>query len=369
MALQIVLISLLALGALGKAAALLGATPRRAATAVLAGSLALLAVGQVLSIPSLTAGVDRGLGIGVGKVFNGFVMSGLCALIVFFLLAEQGSPARRRAVRAQVAILVGVVAALLVLMLLTPAASRGHTVSSPSVSLAPVAAFYVVGGAYFLYAYGLCAAWTWRYTRQASGALRLALGVVGLGLVGLAITSITRVVYVGVHYATDVVLAPLNSVNRIGSEVSTILLVVGLFVLGVAQIVPVALLQARRQRQSRKLLPLWHLLTGLYPEIVLPVRGAGGTNTFARRVLECRDGLLRLTPTLAAIAGDADLAAADAAHLASWVREAARREHEAEPPRVDPAPSTTMVAAPATDTLDGDADRLVAISVRLEELP
>ena len=366
MALQVSLIVLLSIGAVGKGANLLGGTRRRASTALLSASLALLAVGQLLSIPALTALVDRELGDGTGKAFNGLIMSGLCVLIVFFLLARKNSPARRRAVGGHVIVLVAALAALTLTMLLTPPADRGHTVSSAAVTQAPVAAFYFVGGGYFVYAYGLCAVWTWNYMRGSSGALRSALFVVTLGLGTLAMLSVARMVYVGAHALNDVVLAPLNTVNRVGSEVATILLVIGLFVLGVAQVVPAARLRAQRQGQTRRLRPLWELLTDLYPEIVLPVDGSGIRTAFTRRVLECRDGLLRLAPTLAVVSGEADLAAADAEQLARWVKDAARYEILGKTAVV--APSSSTVAAPSVSTLDGDAERLVAISICLEEL-
>ncbi len=59
--------------------------------------LLLLAIGQILSFPGPNSAVDALTGVGVGKVtFNAVFMSGLSALILFFVSSTPGTTAHYR---------------------------------------------------------------------------------------------------------------------------------------------------------------------------------------------------------------------------------------------------------------------------------
>lgn len=379
MALQLVLIAVLALGALGKAAqAARARLASKLLTGVLAGSLMLLALGEFLSLPGIVLAIDSSFAVGTGKVYNAFVMAGLCALLSFFILALRTSRRRSRIVL-QVAVLVGVLLTLAVIMAATPIAEHGHTVSSPSITDTPVLLFYVVGGAYFTYAYSLCGWWTWRTATRATGALRTALRVTGAGLAGLTLCSIGRVAYVLDHYWSGSGSTLVNTINYQGTNISMLALVLGLFAAGALEAAPALHLWFVRRRRFRTLYPLWQVLTEAHPEIVLHPQGRRtrsytGSTVYHRRIFEIRDGLVRLGPAIAAAAGGRDVTRGDPEEVAGWIWNATRVRAHARPVGSDRVAeeavsvevvSSVAVAIPSIPTLDADADHLQAVSISL----
>ena len=367
--LQNVLTALFAAGAVLKAGEAVVRRGDRTSCALLAGSFAALAAGLVLSLRPALAVFDAVVR-GAGKiVFNGLTFAGLFLLVVFFLRAVRGADAARR-IRWEAGLLGATVIVLVVVLAVTPPDQRTATLSSPSLGEPPVVAFYVLGGAYFVHAYVAVIRLIRSYLPATGGPLAWALWTITVGLVGLTLTALVRIGRVVEVALGGPPLPALNTVNFQLSLFSYLVLSAGLVLAGWGQALVVLRTRRRRRRQFDALEPLWALLTGRYPEIVLPrAHGAGSrrlpepvNRRLYRRVLECRDGLLRAGPLIAATAGTTDLASMPPERVAARLGELADRgapDGVAEP--ADPV----AVATPAAPDLGGDVDALVAISAAL----
>jgi hypothetical protein len=122
--------------------------------------------------------------------------------------------------------------------------------------------------------------------------------------------------------------------------------------------------------------PLWTALAAAYPELVLNRAPAGSRwrrlrrrrtheQRFYRRLIECRDGLVRLSPYLTRVAPDADLARGPADQLARHITEALVLKPTAESP--DTELSAARIASPASNDLGADVRELIAVSHALRE--
>lgn len=373
MLLQNVLTALFVVSAVLKAGEAVLRRGDRTSSVLLAGSFAALALGLALSEPPAPAAFDAAVP-GAGKmVFNGLTFVGLFLLVVFFLRALRGADAARR-IRWEAGLLGATVVVLVAVLALTPPDLRTATLSSPRLGEPAVVAFFVLGGAYFVHAYVAVIRLIRSYLGATTGPLAWALRTIAAGLVGLALTSVVRigrVVEVGLGGPP---LAVLNTVNFQLNLLSHLVLSVGLVLAGWGQ--ALVLLSDRRthRRQLDALEPLWTLLTGRYPEIVLPDPAGAGRRWLPdpverrlyRRVLECRDGLLRAGPLIAAAAGTTDLSGLPPEQLAARLRELADPGAPAAAP--DPADPVAVAPAAAPD-LSGEVEALVAISAALPTAP
>lgn len=193
---QVPLITLLSIGVLWKGIDLARA-PHGRVLRFLVASLLMLLGGEVLSLPEVNGAIDAATAVGVGKMaFNGIYMSGLFALILFFASSTRGTDAYRRSLRINVGLLAGALMALMISMIATPATMRGHSLGTPYMAEPAIASFYLIGNACFVYAYLASALWALRYGRRVSRHLRLGLRTMALGLLGLTITSVNRMILV-----------------------------------------------------------------------------------------------------------------------------------------------------------------------------
>ncbi|GGZ53321.1 hypothetical protein GCM10010387_54380 [Streptomyces inusitatus] len=374
---QVPLIVLLAVGVLWKSIDLARATYDRVLR-ILVASLSLLLVGEVLSIPGIIGSIDSATAVGVGKVaFNGIYISGLFALHLFFVFSVRGTRAAHdRRLRAEIALLVGVLIALVVSMAVTPAAMRGHSLSTPHMAEPAIASFYVIGNAYFIHAYLASGRWALRYARKAAQHFGYGLLIVALGLFGLALTSVNRMILVVLRIGEPGSHQELNTVNWSISNWAMGITLAGICYSASVQLFTRLRSVAHHRRMYRELTPLWTALTAAYPELVLdqpragfrwprPYRYRTQEQRFYRRFIECRDGLVRLSPYLSRVAPGADLARAPADRLARYITEALALNSTAEPPYA--GVSAVRVAIPVGGDLDADARELIAISRFLHE--
>ncbi|MEU8461176.1 MAB_1171c family putative transporter [Streptomyces sp. NPDC029003] len=371
------LIVLLGVGVLWKGADLARA-PHDRVLRFLVSSLLLLMGGEVLSFREVNAAIDRATTAGVGKlVFNEVYLSGLFALLMVFVCATPGPNAEfRRHLRLNAGLLAGVLSILVIAMLATPSGMRGHSLGTPHMAQPPIASFYIVGNSYFVYAYLACGLWALRYARRASRHLGLGLLSMGLGLLGLTITSVDRLVLVALRIDAPGSHQAFNTVNWSLSEWSMGVVLVGICYTGVVQLVTRVRSVAYHRRMYHELAPLWGALTAAYPELVLnrqpsesrwrsARRSRSHERRFYRRLIECRDGLVRLSPYLKRVAPDADLARAPAGQLARHITEALAVKPPTESPHTElPA---ALVASPAGSDLGADAQELIALSHALRE--
>ncbi|MEE1753159.1 MAB_1171c family putative transporter [Streptomyces sp. SP18CS02] len=339
---------------------------------VLVVCLLLLTAGEILSFPEAGRALDTYTTVGVGKVaFNAIYMSGLAALILFFISSTRGARARyRRQLRANTGLLAGVVVALVLCMIATPPALRGHTLSTPDMARPTIACFYIVGNAYFLYAYLTSGWWALRYARMATRYLALGLRITAVGLSALAITSVNRVVWVFLRIHDPGAYQTFNTVNWSLNDWAMGIVLVGISYSAAVQLVMHQRSVLHHRRMYHELTPLWTALAGAYPELVLNSDPAGARwsrfrlrrthERFYRRLIECRDGLVRLSPYLARVAPGVDLARGPADQLARHIAQALTLKPAAEDP--DTALPAARIAFPAGNDLGDDARELIAIS-------
>ncbi|MCQ4079765.1 hypothetical protein NGB36_03935 [Streptomyces sp. RB6PN25] len=339
---------------------------------LLVACLLLLAAGEILSYPQANSAVDSLTALGVGKIaFNAIYMSGLAALILFFVSSTRRSRARyRRHLRIHTSLLAGVVIALVVSMTATPPAMRGHTLTTAHMAQPGIASFYLIGNAYFLYAYATSGSWALRYARMAGRHLALGLRTTALGLFGLAITSVNRMIWVFLRINHPVSHQAFNTVNWSLNDWSMGVVLIGISYSASVQLIAHLRSVVRHRRMYHELTPLWTALAGAYPELILkrePARSRWSRlrvrrthERFYRRLIECRDGLVRLSPYVARVAPDADLARGRAEHLARYICQALALKPSAEDP--DTAFSAARVALPTENDLGADARELIAIS-------
>ncbi|UOX88388.1 hypothetical protein MUY14_43040 [Amycolatopsis sp. FBCC-B4732] len=229
--------------------------------------------------------------------------------------------------------------------------------------------FYLVGNAYMAYATARGAALTWRAGDQAQSRVRLSLRVASAGLVicclgthlpRIASTASRLVLRQDVVPGTDIWTSPFLALG------------ISIFFFGVAYpgvragIVKVRLWVVDR-KHYRQLRPLWAALSQAFPDITLLPKTSQAREAFRvrrmrlhfyRRAIECRDGLVCLSPYL-----EPDEASDGASTLsAERLHEGLLRSNEGEP-----RTGVHIVARPADPGMDADLKELLALSQGLRE--
>lgn len=299
-------------------------------------SMLLLGLGNLLSRPPVIAVVDARTTVGVTKLtYNVLILVGLCLMIAF--LRERplvGASALRRW---EVLLCVACVGGLLVVTAGIDPSLRNHTLAAPSLQDEHVRAFYNVGNTYLLAGYAACAVLAWRQTRRSAGVLRVALATIAVGLAGLALSCVARLVWVDV-VATRPDEKVFDDQDVLAfALVATIVVCVGMSLPAVRSVVAVLAEVRGHRRRCRGLQELWTRLVEIHPDLVLdgltyrgPAVATGYALATYRRYVECRDGLVRLgalvpgppqdsaAPAVAAQALDAVLRGAPVGEPVVW---------------------------------------------------
>lgn len=298
------------------------------------------------------------------KLLKNLALAGACyCLLLFFLFSARGTG--KRALR-EGGVLLAVAATMTIAVLTTPNADEVYPTSRmmAEVQYPSVTLFYAVGNAYFGYAMGRAAVWAWRYAAEASRRSSRGLRLASIGLSVFAAMSFARVVVLLVPAVPD-------SVERV--TVTVIAAALGLFIIGVCWAGAAARWAAlrvwcRHRRLYRELAPLWQALHEAFPEDALEHRPSTAWRDrlsplrvhrrFWRRLVECRDGLVQLSPQLADLGWDnTHSPQVQARH----VLEALRRHQQGVRPS---AGSAVLVAAPHPGgrDVDSEAAPLVTLS-------
>ncbi|MEJ2870428.1 MAB_1171c family putative transporter [Actinomycetospora sp. OC33-EN08] len=215
---------------------------------------------------------------------------------------------------------------------------------------------------YFVIAYGTAWWWVARHRRDAGVLRRRALPLSA----GLAL-----IVAAALMLATDDVVRWAGAVPPPAlSSVAAVLVLVGstTFVVGLVLVLTRGLVARRRGRRAqtalhRQLEPLWLELNRVFPDDALgpdPTAGrwsrrSRGQWAFHRRVIECRDGLVRLSPFLSTRPGESP-SGCDLWRALALAREA----------RV-PAGAAKVVAAPDETGLLEEARSMAELARRLRD--
>jgi hypothetical protein len=265
----------------------------------------LLAAGNILSLAPVVESVNRTLGDGTGRLlFNSAIAAGLFSLVGVVRIAT----GRRSRLGLELLACAVSIVLLLAMMAMTPAGHRDHSLTSHELNLPTVKAFYIIGNAYFIYVYCTAALGFARISRYAPRVSQWGLRILTAGLTGLALTCFVRLVWANTSalQASSLGVA-VNHWNFAIANVATIAVCLGLCLPATSQMVDAARLRAHRRRQVRELAPLWGSLIAVFPELQLDITGVGrrahmtslsAHRRLYRRYVECRDGLIRLSPYL-----------------------------------------------------------------------
>lgn len=343
--------------------------PLRAVTACL-GSVSLA---YPFMLVSVQMSVDSVFGGGFSKLLqNALLFTGGYFLMCFYLYSAADAEQGRRRARREIIPLVVAVAAMAVATVIIPVGQRGAEYETGDMHVPGIALFYFFGGLYEAYVLGIAFRWTVRYARLSHRPLVTGLRMAATGM-GLMVTgSAIRTVFVVIRAFGPLKTSPII----VGAD---LLVAAGIPIFAIGVIYPalatrVAALRVwwQHRRLCHQLGPLWTMLHEAYPEDELSrvpagrwrdlLRLRGVHRRYYRRVIECRDGLVRVSPYLAGLgepqaAGELD----QPVLLANALREALRARAAGEPVAGPAMP----VAVPDGDGLDDDVRQLVALSKAL----
>jgi uncharacterized protein DUF6545 len=341
-----------------------------------------LLAGWSIAYPFGIAASDGVSFLGVDAMNARYVQHGLLlvaaySLVCFFQFsALEPALARGRAVRDGV-VLAGALVIITVANVLIPADLRegaATVTSTPGegpVGVPSIAVFYIAANSYLLYAFAAACVWTRRYARGAEPRLRRGLRIASLGLAAISLAGATFVASNISRWAGTPAPPPV-----VFTSIFLLLLGITLFVVGMAYPTVQTRLAALRvwrghRRAYRRLRPLWTALNEQFPQDALSrvpasrLRDALTLRSvhrrYYRRVIECRDGLVRISPYLANLNTDpAELA--DPERLARQLNEALRAHAAGETVPTQAIP----LALPTEDSLESDVDRLIELSQAVE---
>ncbi|RPA12305.1 MAB_1171c family putative transporter [Gordonia sp. OPL2] len=274
-------------------------------------AIAALTLAFVVSGHDVTDALDEVAFTGAARVlFYALLAVGVAGLIVVFFFPGRSTSRERRAGIEAVPLIVALIG-LQVSMLVIPIDLRTENLSEWTARNVAYAIFVLIASGYLTYGFVACVRSIRRFLAMADGYLRTSLGMLLGGLAFLALSSVLQILFV-IGSAAEVISLPwLLGAARVCSIIG----VVG-FLLGISY----PMLHARwhtitsgrrHRRDAEALVPLWALVTGAVPEVVLPLGEsttdevpAGASRTSApslllhRRVVEIRDALTQLSPYL-----------------------------------------------------------------------
>jgi hypothetical protein len=346
-------------------------------------AITLLIVTWAVSYP-FGVSADSGHGIfGLDPLMSQMIagvlqLFGMYFLVLFFLFTiYEAAQARRRAWQ-QLPVAVAVAVGLAASALATPpedrpAAARVITdalAAHYASSVPSIGAFYFLSNVYSLYACAFALLVTCRYARQGPDR-RLRQGMIvvaaGLSLLVLALgIFVLANIFLWAGHSADLP-SIIVVIGTFASFIGIVVFVIGLAYRSVTMRLAAARVWWQHLRAYHQLRPLWTALHEEFPEDildrapatawrdVLSVRGVH--RRYYRRVIECRDGLVRLSPYLADSLPD-DPNGGGAGALAPQIRQALRAHAAGAAVLTEPV----LVAAPAEQGLDADVAQLVGLA-------
>ncbi|MGW1170703.1 MAB_1171c family putative transporter [Streptomyces sp. NPDC002550] len=243
---------------------------------------------------------------------------------------------------------------------------RGSDLRDPA-----LVSFYLIADVYLVYALAMALRWTCAYARASQRPLATGLWLAAVGIGAMAASCTIRTVLTVVRWQGGSVLPTVTRASSVIIALAVPLFLIGVSYPGVATRIAAVRVRRQHRRMYRRLGPLWQVLNEAYPEHALyrmpttPWRDhllpLGVHRRYYRRVIECRDGLVRISPHLALAADSTAQDQAESADdLAAQLYSALRNERRKAAP-VAPAQAVT-VAMPRTQSLEDDVRQLVALS-------
>ncbi|WHT16399.1 hypothetical protein N8J89_25065 [Crossiella sp. CA-258035] len=287
---------------------------------------------------------------------HSLTLAAVNCLIVFFLHSALDEEVARRRARWCLVPLGIAITVLGVAAALTP-----PEVDTNDQSVTPVAVFFVMSLAYVIFGFSVACFWTLRYARGAEPRLAMGLRLAAVGLAGIVAADLVFLPTVLLRWSGA-------SVPRwfVDTGITLVLLGILLFLAGVCY--PAAGMRLaglgvwwQHLRLYRRLHPLWTIMHERFPQDTLDSLPAntlrelyglrGVHRRYYRRVIECRDGLVRISPYLSGVRRQG-------VPLAEQLL-AALRAHAAGIPAAEHA---VPLAIPSAEGLEADVRELVALS-------
>jgi hypothetical protein len=337
--------------------------PLRAVTLCLASA----AIAYPFGVQDVATPVDAVIGTGVSKLIqNVLLFATVYWLMCFYLYSAADAERGRRRARWEIIPLVLSVAMITVATFVTPTAQRGAEYDTGDMHVPGIALFYFFGGLYLAYALAVALRWTVRYARVSHRPLVTGLWIAAAGMAGMVLGSGVRSVFVVIRAFGPLKTSPIMLAADLLTAAAIPTFVIGVIYPTLSTRIAALGVWWQHRRVVRQLSPLWTMLHEAYPEDELSrvpsgrwrdlLRLRGVHRRYYRRVIECRDGLVRVSPYLAS-AGDLD----KPVYLASALREALHARAAGAPVAGQAMP----IAVPDGDGLDADVRQLVALSKAL----
>ncbi|MYR87666.1 hypothetical protein GTY41_22715 [Streptomyces sp. SID685] len=323
----------------------------------------------VLAIPPF-AGVIGSLG-GPGAprlVQNLLVLSMVYWLMCFYLYSAAADTAsgNRRARREATLLAIAAIA-----LTVTTAAAAGHdkggNFRGANVHDPALAAFYLTANLYLVYALSMALRWTCAYARASQRPLATGLWLVAVSIGAMATSCAIRTVLTALLWQGRTVPPTVTLVSSLIIAIAVPLFLVGFSYPGVATRIAAERLRRQHRQMYRRLGPLWELLNEAFPEHTLDrtpteqwrerLIPLGMHRRYYRRVIERRDGLVRISPLLA----PAQQAQQDKSRWADDLADQLCTALHREQPRPASA-QAVAVAMPSVQSLEDDARQLAELS-------
>lgn len=316
---------------------------------------------------------------------------GAYCLMVFITATSEPSPRgpRTDALRRLIPLAVAV-AALLVDTALIPvglrdevaAVANGTTTGPRQVGVPTQALFFIIENAYFVIAFIQVARWAGgRLHYSLHPQLRRGIQIVQAGAIGLVVATALLITSDIVDLTGHHPAPPLDAAGLAIMAAGIVVVIAGFLWPSIRSGLRAFVLRGSRRKVYDELEPLWTRLNLAFPgnsladvqpaarlrtRVALPSTGRGITHRYYRRVVECRDGLVLLTPYLDAVDHDtAPDPCADALYVpTAETFERALAAHQAGTPVDTIVPTRTVAATPGT-TVDDDAEALRMLARQL----
>ncbi|MEY9846343.1 type IV secretory pathway VirB3-like protein [Streptacidiphilus sp. BW17] len=357
--------ALFLLGVLWKVYQLAQAPQDRALRAVTA-CLACTAVSFSTGLPAENHALNS-MAVGASSlVSNVPLMAAVYFLLSFYLYSATDRQRASRRARLEAIPLTVTLIVITVATIATPVGVRGRPYGSADLHVPQVAVFFIVAQLYLVYALATTASWTGRGARLAQRPATIGLWLTAGSLTGMAAANALRTAMDLISWNGAAVPAVLNQSAAMLYALAVPAFVVGLSYPAVMMRVAGLRIWLQHRRTYQQLGPLWELLHEAFPQDALHRAPTAGTlrevlcirgvhRRYYRRVIECRDGLVRVSPYLAQ-QGVQDGATPQA--LANRLPPALRAQATGEPASCQ----ALAVALPREDSIDADAQQLVALS-------
>lgn len=335
-----------------------------------------------LGLPAGARLADSFTGAGTAKLLqNVFLLGTVYCLQCFFLFAISDRETGRLRARRELVPLGVTVLVITLALLATPADERNHTFATATMQTPGVAVFYVVAGLYLVYSLAMALWWTLRYARIAGRPLATGLWLIAVALAAMVLASSLREVLTVGRWLGGTVPLPVIVGAKLLLDLAIPLFVIGIIYPATVARWATVRLWWHHRRMYRRLAPLWTALHQAFPENSLHRSVPGGRREvlhvrrvhrrYYRRVIECRDGLVRISPHLAQAGAEDGAESPAAAEPLSQLtpQEAARRLRAALRAQAagESAPTQAVpVALPSGDGLDDDVRQLTVLSDALQ---